>query len=61
MIGFIDTYTFTQFGIIGNYSAIAILHTSQITKTCSILVLVLFCILLFVLSTELFYSGKLVI
>jgi hypothetical protein len=31
MIGFIDTYTFTQFGTTGNYSAIAILHTFQLT------------------------------
>jgi hypothetical protein len=27
MTGFIDTYTFTQFGTTGNYSATAILHT----------------------------------
>jgi hypothetical protein len=27
MIGFIDTYTFTQFVTTGNYSAIYILHT----------------------------------
>jgi hypothetical protein len=31
MTGFIDTYTFTQFGTTGNYSAIAILHTLQFT------------------------------
>jgi hypothetical protein len=31
MIGFIDTYTFTQFGTTGNCSAIAILHTFQFT------------------------------
>jgi hypothetical protein len=30
-IGFIDTYTFTQFGTTCNYSAIAILHTFQLT------------------------------
>jgi hypothetical protein len=27
MLGFVSPYTFTQFGTIGNYSAIAILHT----------------------------------
>jgi hypothetical protein len=42
MIEFIDTHTFIQFGITGNYSAIAILHASQITRTCFSLVLVLF-------------------
>jgi hypothetical protein len=31
MMGFIDTYTFTQFGTTGNYSAIVILHTFQFT------------------------------
>jgi hypothetical protein len=31
MIGFIDTYKFTQFGTTGNYSAIADLHTFQLT------------------------------
>jgi hypothetical protein len=31
MNGFIDTYTFTQFGTTGNYSAIAILHTLEFT------------------------------
>jgi hypothetical protein len=31
MIWFIDTYTFTQFGTTGNYSAIAILHALQFT------------------------------
>jgi hypothetical protein len=33
MVGFADTYvyTFTQFGTTGNYSAIAILHTFQLT------------------------------
>jgi hypothetical protein len=29
--GFIDTYTFTQFRTAGNFSAIAILHTFQLT------------------------------
>jgi hypothetical protein len=33
MIGFIDTYTFTQSGAAGSYNAIAILHTSQFTVT----------------------------
>jgi hypothetical protein len=50
MIGFIDTYTFTQFGTTGNYSAIVNLPTSQITRKCSILVLVLFYTLLFLCS-----------
>jgi hypothetical protein len=31
MIGFIEPYTFTQFGTTGNYSAIAIQHTLQFT------------------------------
>jgi hypothetical protein len=31
MIGFIAPYEFTQFGIMGNYSAVAILHTLQFT------------------------------
>jgi hypothetical protein len=31
MFGFTDSYTFTQFGTTGNYSAIAILHTFQLT------------------------------
>jgi hypothetical protein len=31
MIGFIGTYTFTQFSTIGNYTAIAIPHTLQFT------------------------------
>jgi hypothetical protein len=31
MIGFISPYTFTQLGTTGKYSAIAILHTSQLT------------------------------
>jgi hypothetical protein len=31
MIGFIAPYTFTQFGTTGNYSAIRILHTFQLT------------------------------
>jgi hypothetical protein len=33
MIGFIAPYTFAQFRIAGNYSAIAILHTLQFTVT----------------------------
>jgi hypothetical protein len=33
MIGFIDTYTITQFRTTGYYSAIAILHTFQLTIT----------------------------
>jgi hypothetical protein len=33
MIRFIAPYTFTQFGTTGNYSAIAILHTFQLTVT----------------------------
>jgi hypothetical protein len=31
MTGFIDTYTSTQFGITGNYRAIAIIYTFQLT------------------------------
>jgi hypothetical protein len=31
MIGFIAPYTFTQFGTTGNYSAVAIQHTLQLT------------------------------
>jgi hypothetical protein len=31
MVGFIVSYTFTQFGTTGKYSAIAILHTFQFT------------------------------
>jgi hypothetical protein len=31
MIGFIDTYTFTQFGTAGTYSTVATLHTFQLT------------------------------
>jgi hypothetical protein len=31
MIGFIDTYKFTEFGTTSSHSAIAVLHTFQLT------------------------------
>jgi hypothetical protein len=36
MIGFTDTYAFTQFETTGSYSAIAILHTFKLTVTYSL-------------------------